>query len=112
MRKVIKLTESDLRRIVRRVIAEQGRSGTNPEVLDAIKSMNFAKEYCVRASDKGDIELSYDYCNKTYPHIMISYPTEGLELLDIKTPKIIKTWEFFSEEDIPDLEQTVKNVVK
>lgn len=43
---------------------------------------------------------------------MISYPTEGLELLDIKTPKIIKTWEFFSEEDIPDLEQTVKNVVK
>ena len=111
MKKVIKLTESDLRRIVRRVIAEQKRAGTDPVILEAIDNMNFKKEYCVNKGNE-DVELSFEYCNKDYPHIMISYPSEGLELLDIKTPKIIKTWEFFSEEDIPDLEQTVKNVVK
>lgn len=114
MKKVIKLTESDLRRIVRRVIAEQKRAGTNTEVLSSISSMNFAKENCKDVYKRGDIELSFDYCNKTYPNIVISYPQEGLEVLDINpaNPKIIKTWEFFSEEDIPDLELTVKNIVK
>lgn len=111
MKKVIKLTESDLRRIVRRVIAEQKRAGTDPVILEAIDNMNFKKEYCVNKGNE-DVELSFEYCNKDYPHIMISYPSEGLELLDIKNQKIIKIWEGFTRDDIPELEGQVKNLSK
>jgi len=46
MTKVIRLTESQLRKIVEKVIAEQSRSGTDPAVLQAIADMSFTKEAC------------------------------------------------------------------
>ena len=108
MKKVIKLTESDLYRIVKKVIAEQSAAGKDPIIVQAITDMNFTKDAC-----KGEKlpmpELSHEYCNKTYPNIMISYTTDGLELLDTKNQKIIKVWEGFTEANLPELEEYVKS---
>jgi hypothetical protein len=133
MTKVIRLTESQLRKIVEKVIAEQSRSGTDPAVLQAIADMSFTKEACRKNSESnklltplilrqmqidkwdGDVpnkisapDLVHEFCNTTYPNIEISYTTDGLELLDLKKQKIIKVWEGFSEKDIPELKKYVK----
>ena len=107
MKKVIKLTESDLRRIIEKVISEQSRRGTNPQVLQAIANMNFKIEACKKEENENS-ELSHEFCNTTYPNIMISYVDNGLELLDLKNFKKIKVWEVFNEKDIPELENYVK----
>jgi len=109
MKKVIKLTESDLRRIVEKVISEQSRSGNNPKVLEAISDMNFKKEACPNKGTSSTFDISHEFCNTTYPNIVISYTSDGLELLDLKNQKIIKTWEGFTEQDIPELEEYVKS---
>ena len=46
MTKVIRLTESQLRKIVENVIAEQSSTGTDPVILKAIADMSFTKEAC------------------------------------------------------------------
>ena len=107
MKKVIKLTESDLRRIIEKVISEQSRRGTNPQVLQAIADMNFKIEACKKEENES-AELSHEFCNTTYPNIMISYVDNGLELLDLKNFKKIKVWEVFNEKDIPEWENDVK----
>ena len=107
MKKVIKLTESQLIKIVQKVISEQSRSGTNPVILQAIADMNFTKQAC-RKEPISAPDLMHEFCNTTYPNIMISYLTDGLELLDRKNMKIIKVWEGFTEQDIPELEKYVK----
>ena len=107
MTKVIRLTESQLRKIVEKVIAEQSRSGTDPAVLQAIADMSFTKEAC-RKEKISAPDLVHEFCNTTYPNIEISYTTDGLELLDLKKQKIIKVWEGFDEKDIPELEKYVK----
>lgn len=108
MKKVIKLTESDLYRIVKKVIAEQSSAGKDPVVLQTIADMNFTKQAC-KKEQISSFDLSYEYCNKTYPNIMISYTNDGLELLDTKNQKIIKVWEGFTEENLPELEEYVKS---
>ena len=107
MKKVIKLTESQLIKIVQKVISEQYGAGTDPEIIQAITDMNFTKQAC-RKEKISAPELSHEYCNTTYPNIMISYTSDGLELLDRKNMKIIKVWEGFTKEDIPELEKYVK----
>ena len=108
MKKVIKLTESDLRRIVKKVISEQSRRGTNPAVLQAISNMNFTPEACPNKEKNSPLDLTHEFCNTTYPNILISYVADGLELLDLKTMKIIKKWEGFNENNVPELENYVK----
>jgi hypothetical protein len=107
MTKVIRLTESQLIKLIKNVISEQARGGTDPEVLQAIADMNFTKDAC-RKEKISAPELVHEYCNITYPNIMISYTLDGLELLDRKNMKIIKVWEGFTEKDIPELEKYVK----
>jgi hypothetical protein len=107
MTKVIRLTESQLIKLIKNVISEQARGGTDPEVLQAIADMNFTKDAC-RKEKISAPELVHEYCNTTYPNIMISYTLDGLELLDRKNMKIIKVWEGFTEKDIPELEKYVK----
>lgn len=107
MKKVVRLTESQLIKLIKNVISEQARGGTDPEVLQAIADMNFTKDAC-RKEKISAPELVYEYCNTTYPNIMISYTLDGLELLDRKNMKIIKVWEGFAEKDIPELEKYVK----
>ena len=107
MKKVVRLTESQLIKLIKNVISEQARGGTDPEVLQAIADMKFTKDAC-RKEKISAPELSHEYCNTTYPNIMISYTSDGLELLDRKNMKIIKVWEGFTEQDIPELEKYVK----
>ena len=107
MKKVIKLTESQLRKIVQRVIKEQSQAGKDPAVLEAIANMKFTKQAC-RKEPISAPDLMHEYCNTTYPNIVISYTNDGLELLDLKNQKIIKVWEGFTEQDIPELEKYVK----
>lgn len=107
MKKVVRLTESQLIKLIKNVISEQARGGTDPEVLQAIADMNFTKDAC-RKEKISAPELVHEYCNTTYPNIMISYTLDGLELLDRKNMKIIKVWEGFAEKDIPELEKYVK----
>jgi hypothetical protein len=107
MKKVVRLTESQLIKLIKNVISEQARGGTDPEVLQAIANMNFKKDAC-RKEKISAPELVHEYCNTTYPNIMISYTLDGLELLDTKNMKIIKVWEGFTEQDIPELEKYVK----
>ena len=108
MKKVIKLTESDLYRIVKKVIAEQSSAGKDPVVLEAIANMNFTKQAC-KKEPISSFDLTYEYCNTTYPNIMISYTNDGLELLDTKNQKIIKVWEGFNKTNLPELEEYVKS---
>lgn len=107
MKKVVRLTESQLIKLIKNVISEQARGGTDPDVLQAIADMNFTKDAC-RKEKISAPELVHEYCNTTYPNIMISYTLDGLELLDRKNMKIIKVWEGFTEKDIPELEKYVK----
>lgn len=107
MKKVVRLTESQLIKLIKNVISEQARGGTDPEVLQAIADMKFTKDAC-RKEKISAPELVHEYCNTTYPNIMISYTSDGLELLDTKNMKIIKVWEGFTEQDIPELEKYVK----
>lgn len=107
MTKVIRLTESQLRKIIERVIKEQPQGGSDPVILQAIADMNFTKQAC-RKEPISAPDLMHEYCNTTYPNILISYTNDGLELLDLKNKKIIKVWEGFSEKNIPELEKYVK----
>ena len=107
MKKVVRLTESQLIKLIKNVISEQSRGGTDPEVLQAIADMNFTKDAC-RKEKISAPDLVHEYCNTTYPNIEISYTIDGLELLNTKTMKIIKVWEGFTKEDIPELEKYVK----
>ena len=90
MTKVIRLTESQLIKLIKNVISEQARGGTDPEVLQAIADMNFTKDAC-RKEKISAPELVHEYCNTTYPNIIISYTLDGLELLDRKNMKIINS---------------------
>ncbi len=107
MKKVVRLTESQLRKIIERVINEQPQGGNDPVILQAISNMNFTKQACKKEPISAP-DLMHEYCNITYPNIMISYTNDGLELLDLKNQKIIKVWEGFTEQDIPELEKYVK----
>jgi hypothetical protein len=107
MTKVIRLTESQLRKIVEKVIAEQSSTGTDPVILKAIADMSFTKEACGKEKISA-LDLVHEFCNTTYPNIVISYTTDGLELLDLKNQKIIKVWEGFDKNNIPELEKYVK----
>lgn len=107
MKKVIRLTESQLIKLIKNVISEQSQAGKDPAVIQAISDMNFTKQAC-RKEPISAPDLMHEYCNTTYPNIVISYTNDGLELLDLKNQKIIKVWEGFTEQDIPELEKYVK----
>ena len=111
--KVIKLKESDLRRIIKRIISDQKKVGTNQNILNALSEMSFEKQNCKGFNPETE-ELSYEFCNKTRPEIVVFYTSDGgLELLNISEGSmgIIKTWENFTEQDIPELEIEIKNIL-
>ena len=105
MKKVFRISEENLVRLIKRVISEQ----TNPDILDSLKEMGFGKENCPTYDPKSD-KINFQYCHKKNPKIVIQYRDNGLEILDLTNEKILGSWENFNTNDIIDLESTVKNL--
>lgn len=109
MKKTIKLTESDLKRIIQRVIREnQSSPGNNPEILAAIKDYGFEKKNCENYQENTD-KLSHQFCHSMNPKLIILYDSQGgLELLDTASEEILGSWDNFMVEDLVDLEGLLK----
>jgi len=105
MKKVFRISEENLVRLIKRVISEQ----TNPDILDSLKEMGFGKENCSTYDPKSD-KINFQYCHQKNPKIVIQYRDNGLEILDLMNEKILGSWENFNTDDIIDLESTVKNI--
>lgn len=105
MKKVFRISEENLVRLIKRVISEQ----TNPDILASLKEMGFGKENCPTYDPKSD-KINFQYCHQKNPKIVIQYRDNGLELLDLMNEKILGSWENFNTDDIIDLESTVKNI--
>lgn len=104
--KVVKLTESDLRKIVKKVLKEQSN---NLEIVDAIETLGFHKKSC---PDKTS-DIGFEWCHDKKPHVIIQYKDGYLQLLNLKT---LEKWpdevfEVFTLEDLPDLEQSIKSMM-
>lgn len=104
--KVVKLTESDLRKIVKKVLKEQSN---NLEIVDAIETLGFHKNSC---SDKTS-NIGFEWCHHNKPHVIIQYKNGYLQLLNLKTLEKWpdKVFEIFTLEDLPDLEQSIKSMM-
>lgn len=105
MKKVFRISEENLVRLIKRVISEQ----TNPDILASLKEMGFGKENCPTYDPKSD-KINFQYCHQKNPKIVIQYRDNGLEILDLMNEKILGSWENFNTDDIIDLESTVKNI--
>lgn len=104
--KIVRLTESQLYNIVKKVISEQNKNNDN--IISAIESLGFTKKACGKTSDIG-----FEWCNVKKPHVIIQYRDGYLQLLNLKT---LEKWpdevyEIFSEDDIPDLEFNIKTML-
>lgn len=66
----------------------------NSEIIDTMKDMGFEKQNCKNSNKTNSLslELSFEYCNKSKPQIVISYPKPytSLEVLDLINQKIIE----------------------
>jgi|LakMenE01Jun11ns_1017448.scaffolds.fasta_scaffold9816937_3 hypothetical protein len=118
-KRVIRLTETDIKNIVRRVISEQNApvknavkgyddlksavGGPDPEIVETLKDMGFEKQFCKNAKvNPMGIELSYEYCNKARPQILVSYPKpyDSAEVVDLINQKIIEIIDNVSPEKL------------
>lgn len=107
MKKVVRLNESELVQLIKKVISEQT---DNPEVLKSILDMGFDKKYCPNYKPESE-SIAFEYCHKNNPSLVISYRDGGLEIVDLKKKKIHNSWEVFNTEDLLDLEGTVKSLL-
>lgn len=107
MKKVVRLNESELVQLIKKVISEQN---DNPEILKSILDMGFGKKYCPNYKPESE-SLAFEYCHKNNPSLVISYRDGGLEIVDLKKKKIHNSWEVFNTEDLLDLEGTVKSLL-
>jgi aspartyl/asparaginyl-tRNA synthetase len=104
--KIVKLTESDLRKIVKKVLKEQSN---NLEIVDAIETLGFQKKSCLNKKT----DFGFEWCHNKKPHIVIQYKDGYLQLLNLKTYEKWpdKVFEVFTLDDLPDLEQSIKSMM-
>lgn len=93
--------------IIESFLNEQENGGPDPEILSSLEDMGFAKKYCKNYTVNSE-KLSYEYCHKTNPHLIISYPNpyNVLEILDTKALKIVDK---FVNPNAVDIEYTIKS---
>lgn len=98
----------------RLIISEEERSsirrmqlleqvGPNPEIIETLKDMGFEKQFCKNAkANPMGIELSHEYCNKSRPQILVSYPKpyDSLEIVDLINQKIIEIIDMVTPEKL------------
>jgi hypothetical protein len=80
----------------------------DPEIVETLRDMGFEKQFCKSSkSNPSGIELSHEYCNKSRPQVLISYPKPytAIEVLDLINQKIIE----IIESPTPD---KLENVMK
>ena len=108
MKKTVKLTESDLLRIIKRLVRENEGPQFNSEVLEALTDYGFAKKNC-KNYDARTESLSTQFCHKQNPNLIVLYDGVGLELVNTNTEEIIKTWEKFEPNNLIEFEESLKS---
>lgn len=100
MGKKIRLTESELINLIKKVISEQD-GGPDSEILMALEDMGFAKKNCRNYETKSD-KLAWEYCHNQRPYIIVSYPSpyDAIEIMDTKALKKIVTIQDPTAEDL------------
>lgn len=105
--KVVRLTESQLYNIVKKVISEQNKN--DDKIISAFEGLGFTKAAC--GNDAA--EIGFEWCNVNKPHVIIQYRDGYLQLLNLKTmdkwPD--EVYEIFTEDDLPDLEFNIKTML-
>lgn len=106
MGKKIRLTESELISLIKKVISEQD-GGPDTEILMSLEDMGFDKKNCKNYIPKSE-KLSWEYCHNQKPYIVVSYPSpyNVIEILDTKNMKRVETIE---NPNVVDLEATIKS---
>lgn len=108
MKKTVKLTESDLLRIIKRLVRENEGPQFNTEVLEALTDYGFAKKNCRNYDAKAE-SLSTQFCHKQNPYLIVLYDGVGLELVNISNEEIIKTWDKFGPNNLIEFEMSLKS---
>ena len=75
----------------------------DPEIIETLRDMGFEKQFCKNAKvNPMGIELSYEYCNKARPQILVSYPKpyDSAEVVDLINQKIIEIIDNVSPEKL------------
>jgi hypothetical protein len=95
------ITEEERNNIRKMQLLEQ--VGPDPEIVETLKDMGFEKQFCKNAKvNPMGIELSYEYCNKARPQILVSYPKpyDSAEVVDLINQKIIEIIDNVSPEKL------------
>lgn len=108
MKKTVKLTESDLLRIIKRLVRENEGPQFNDEVLEALTDYGFSKKNCKNYDAKAE-SLSHQWCHKQNPSLIVLYDGVGLELINTGTEEIIKTWDSFGPNNLIEFEESLKS---
>lgn len=108
MKKTVKLTESDLLRIIKRLVRENEGPQFNTEVLEALTDYGFAKKNCRNYDERAE-SLSTQFCHKQNPYLIVLYDGVGLELVNISNEEIIKTWDKFGPNNLIEFEMSLKS---
>lgn len=91
MNKRLLISEEEKNNIRRMQLLEQ--VGPDPEIVETLRDMGFEKQFCKNAKvNPMGIELSHEYCNKSRPQILVSYPKpyDSAEVVDLINQKIIE----------------------
>lgn len=108
MKKTVKLTESDLLRIIKRLVRENEGPQFNTEVLEALTDYGFAKKNCRNYDAKAE-SLSTQFCHRQNPYLIVLYDGVGLELVNISNKEIIKAWDKFGPNNLIEFEMSLKS---
>lgn len=103
----IRLTESELIKLIKKVISEQ-EAGPDEDILMSLEDMGFGKSNCPKY-DKSAEMLGWEYCHNQKPFIMVSYPKpyDSIEIMNLKDQKIIDTIDNPTAEE---LESVIKSI--
>lgn len=105
MTRKVRLTESELIKLIQKVISEQN-DAPDAEIVATLTDMGFAKNNCRNYENKSE-KLAWEYCHNQRPYIIVSYPSpyDALEILDTKNLKKIA---FIENPTAEDLEGAMK----
>ena len=95
------ITEEEKNSIRKMQLLEQ--VSPDPEIVETLKDMGFEKQFCKNAkSNPSSVQLSYEYCNKSRPQILVSYPKpyDSLEIVDLINERIIEVIDDVSPEKL------------